>query len=172
MYGDARDDELRGVTTICSRGRLFFSVVHDVTNECVVVNVLRAYGLMASVTTGNSSRRLSITKSKRPGRLDTSVRVFLVGETSQGQTTKVIRDSNEPVYEQSFCFHLGRHEVAEEVLIKLWVQEHDRFSRRSDIGLVTFQLRDLDDQAAPGDVMEIWRDIVLEKQVSLQGASF
>ena len=43
MYGIARDDELRGVSTILSRGRLCFSVVHDVANECLVVNILRAW---------------------------------------------------------------------------------------------------------------------------------
>ncbi len=165
MYGDARDDELRGVTTICSRGRMCFSVVHDPQNECVIVNILRAHGLMSAVHPPTSTGRLHIAKQKRPRRMDTCVKLLFLGDNNQGYVTKTVRDSCDPVYEDSFCFHYSRYDQNCQVLIKLWVQEVDRFSRKTDIGIVTFYMRDLDDQASHGDVMEVWRDIVIEKQV-------
>ena len=116
MYGEARDDELRGVHTILSRGRLCISVVHDVANECLVVNVLHAQGLLAEQRTNSH---------KAPGRIDASARVCLLPADTVGHQTAVCRNDTDPTWEQSFCFHVTATASALSIL-KIFIQDHDR----------------------------------------------
>lgn len=116
MYGEARDDELRGINTILARGRLCFSVVHDVVNECLVVNILRAQGLVVEARH----------TSKTPGRIDSSVRVCLQPSANAvGHCTGVCRNDTDPTWEESFCFQMTAPMSAISVL-RFWVQDHDR----------------------------------------------
>ncbi len=41
----ASDDELCGVSSILSQGRLSFSLVHDIRNDCLIVNLHKAAAL-------------------------------------------------------------------------------------------------------------------------------
>ena len=122
MYGEARDDELRGVSTIISQGRFCFSAVHDVDNQCLIVNVLRAQCINLDTLQRSKLRK----SSGNCQELDTSISVSIFPNLGHKSfVTSICLNDTDPTWQESFCFNVDKR-MAKIAFLKFTIQYHEK----------------------------------------------
>ncbi|CAG0886268.1 unnamed protein product [Darwinula stevensoni] len=143
-------------------GRLGFSISYKVQDQELSVLVVGASNLPAKEFANlGSCPGCVATDAVRKGSADPYVKITILPEKSPKYSTKVKRNSLNPVFEEEFPFALRKGQINGRVL-KITVCDYDKFSRRYTIGYVCFPLSEVGlTNETTEDIRtgEIWRDI-------------
>ncbi|XP_037083760.1 synaptotagmin-1-like [Pollicipes pollicipes] len=116
--------ESEGGARFSSGGSLGFCLRYDVTRQHLTVRVVGARHLPAKI---------------RKGSADAYVKVCVLPEKKQKYTTRVVRNTQDPTFNEEFVFALRRAHLDHKAL-RLTVCDYDKFSRRLVLGHVVFPL--------------------------------
>nr|XP_008106275.1 PREDICTED: synaptotagmin-8 [Anolis carolinensis] len=127
------------------RGRLQYSLEYDFRSQEMKVGVKQAADLKAMDSGGTS---------------DPYVIVYLTSDIRKKYETKVYRKTLNPVFNESFIFHIPQGDVAENTLV-MQVYDFNRFSKHDIIGEMRLPLGDVDLQ----HVMEQWHELTAASKI-------
>lgn len=131
------------VTALSDYGRLFFTVLYDSSSSTLLVTLVKVKELKGRSTQENHR--------------DPFVKIYLLPAENICYTSKVVKKSLNPVYNETFQFVVDSHEISHKGL-RFSVYDVDRRRLRHTLGHVVVSLRDLN--LSSSEVL--WRDLQQE----------
>ncbi|XP_043246921.1 synaptotagmin-1-like [Amphibalanus amphitrite] len=116
--------ESEGAARFSSAGSLGFCLRYDVSRQHLTVRIIGARHLPAKI---------------RKGSADAYVKVTVLPDKAQKYTTRVVRNTQDPSFNEEFVFALRRAHL-DSMALRLTVCDYDKFSRRLVLGHVLFPL--------------------------------
>ncbi|ETN85837.1 C2 domain protein, partial [Necator americanus] len=109
-------------------GEILARIDYDFSQNKLAVTILEAHGLPAM---------------DRNGMSDPYVKICILPERKQKYETKIIRNSLNPVYNETFLFSLPFNELQSKTLM-LTVYDYDRLSKDDKMGQLSIPLESID----------------------------
>lgn len=145
LYKYSISESISGELTLC--GKLTFSLVYDPEQEALVIKIISAVDLPAKDFSGTS---------------DPYVKLYLLPDRKKKFQTKVHRKTLNPVFDETFYFHVRYTELCERTL-QFSIYDFDRFSRHDLIGHVV--IKDLFARSDLTKEIEYVKDVIGNTQV-------